>query len=171
MKLKRRLCCGAVPFTLALFSLLTAALNSSNSIAAPKTTAQEAPKPASSLDYEFFKARVEPIFLKNRPGHARCYACHALGPAPRYLVKLSPGNDFWTEEQSREIFENVSKLVKQSDPMNSRLLIHPLSPMAGGDLELIHTGGRQFESKDDPDWKTLAAWASGQKLTSSSPSN
>jgi hypothetical protein len=86
-------------------------------------------------------------------------------------VKLSPGNNFWTEEQSREIFENVSKLVKLDDPMNSRLLIHPLSPMAGGDLELIHTGGRQFDSKDDPDWQTLAAWVSGQKLASGSLSH
>jgi hypothetical protein len=156
-----RSCNFALSFSIALFALMTAAFFAPKSNAAP--AAQAASKPGQPLDYEFFKARVEPIFLKNRPGHARCYACHALGPAPRYLVKLSPGNDFWTEEQSREIFENVSKLVKLDDPMNSRLLIHPLSPLAGGDLELIHTGGRQFESKDDPDWKTLAAWASGQK--------
>ena len=161
MKYKMRSCNVALSFSLALFALLTGAFFAPKSGAASR--AQDAPKAAKSLDYDFFKARVEPIFLKNRPGHARCYACHALGPAPRYLVKLSPGSDFWTEEQSREIFDNVSKLVKLDDPMNSRLLIHPLSPMAGGDLELIHTGGRQFESKDDPDWKTLAAWASGQK--------
>jgi hypothetical protein len=159
----------AVPFLVVLIILAITAFVAPGSEAA--TAAQEASKPGQSLDFEFFKARVEPIFLKNRPGHARCYACHALGPAPRYLVKLSPGNDFWTQEQSREIFGNVSKLVKLDDPMNSRLLIHPLSPVAGGDLELIHTGGRQFESKDDPDWKTLAAWVSGQKLTSSSRSN
>ena len=30
-----------------------------------------------SLDYDFFKSRVEPIFLKKRPGHARCYVCHS----------------------------------------------------------------------------------------------
>jgi hypothetical protein len=34
---------------------------------------------AQSLDYDFFKTRVEPVFLKNRPGHARCYACHRPG--------------------------------------------------------------------------------------------
>jgi hypothetical protein len=169
MKCKIRLKEIAASFLLALFTFVIAVFVAPQSSAAPAV--QETSKPGASLDYEFFKARVEPIFLKNRPGHARCYACHALGPAPRYLVKLSPGNDFWTEEQSREIFENVSKLVKLDDPMNSRLLIHPLSPLAGGDLELIHTGGRQFESKDDPDWKTLAAWASGQKLASSSLSH
>jgi hypothetical protein len=169
MKCKIRPGKVAVPFLMILFVVAIAAFFAPKSNAAP--AAQAVSKPGQPLDYDFFKARVEPIFLKNRPGHARCYACHALGPAPRYLVKLSPGNDFWTEEQSREIFENVSKLVKLDDPMNSRLLIHPLSPLAGGDLELIHTGGRQFESKDDPDWKTVAAWANGQKLTSSSLSH
>jgi hypothetical protein len=88
-----------------------------------------------SLDFEFFKTRVEPIFLKKRSAdHARCYACHGSGTGPQYLVKLSPGSTFWTEEQSRIIFRNVSKLVDRDDPMNSRILIHPLSPMAGGDI-------------------------------------
>jgi hypothetical protein len=36
------------------------------------------------------------------------------------------------------------------------MLIHPLAPEAGGDL--FHSGGRQFESKNDPDWKILAQW-------------
>ncbi len=40
---------------------------------------------SSSLDFDFFKARVEPIFLKNRPGHARCYSCHGSGNGPQYL--------------------------------------------------------------------------------------
>ena len=36
-----------------------------------------------------------------------------------------------------------------------------LAPEAGGNS--FHNGGRQFESKDDPDWKTLARWANVQK--------
>src|ERR1700751_1878867 len=28
--------------------------------------------------YEFYRNKVEPIFLKDRPGHARCYGCHIL---------------------------------------------------------------------------------------------
>jgi hypothetical protein len=118
-----------------------------------------------TLDFEFFKARVEPIFLKRRPGHARCYACHGSGTGPQYLIHLSPGATFWDDDQSHKIFLNVSKYIDHSDPMNSRLLTHPLSPMAGGD---VHGGGRQFESKDDPDWQTIAAWARGEKLPSSS---
>jgi hypothetical protein len=36
------------------------------------------------------------------------------------------------------------------------LLLHPLAPEAGG--EPFHSGGRQFKSKDDPDWQALADW-------------
>ena len=32
-----------------------------------------------ALDYEFFKARVQPIFVARRPGHARCVGCHGTG--------------------------------------------------------------------------------------------
>jgi len=149
----------------AFFLVAAFAFSAAKSGGAPAR--QDASKPGSSLDYEFFKARVEPIFLKDRPGHARCYSCHGSGNGPQYLVKLSPGATSWNEEQSRQIFENVSKLVNRSDPMNSRFLIHPLSPVAGGDIEFVHTGGRQFESKDDPDWQAMAAWAGGQKLASS----
>src|ERR1700693_6349599 len=85
-----------------------------------RTAAQSAGEPAGqeasaskqSLDFEFFKTRVEPIFLKRRGDHARCYVCHSVGSgAPQYLVKLSPGSTFWTDDQSRRIFQNVSKLV------------------------------------------------------------
>ncbi len=34
---------------------------------------------AASLDYEYFKTRVQPIFLKKRAGHARCISCHGGG--------------------------------------------------------------------------------------------
>jgi hypothetical protein len=38
----------------------------------------------------------------------------------------------------------------------SVLLLHPLAKDAGG--HEFHSGGRQFASKDDPDWKTLSNW-------------
>ena len=34
------------------------------------------PADGPSLDYTFFKERVQPIFLQKRPGHARCVTCH-----------------------------------------------------------------------------------------------
>jgi hypothetical protein len=128
-----------------------------------------APKP--SLDYEFFKTRVEPIFLKKRwPDHARCYVCHEMsrhGGGPLSLERLSPGATSWTEEQSRTNFQVVSKLVIPGQPLSSLLLLMPLAPEVGG-LADTHQGGRQFRSQDDPDWKNMAAWVRGQKAGGSS---
>jgi hypothetical protein len=109
------------------------------------------------LDFETFKSRVEPIFLERREGHVRCYVCHSEGNNALHLEKLSPGATAWNDEQSRKNFQAASSLVVADNPASSRLLIHPLAPEAGGDL--FHSGGRQFESKDDPDWKILAQWA------------
>src|SRR5882762_1596555 len=71
----------------------------------PTTTAQTVPK----LDYEFFKSRVEPVFLTKRPDHARCYVCHVVSNNAFHLERLAPGARAWTEEQSRRNFEMVSK--------------------------------------------------------------
>jgi hypothetical protein len=148
-----------------VFIIVMAGFSGAKSISA--APGQDAASPRT-LDYDFFKTRVEPIFLKRRPGHARCYACHASGTGPQYLVPMSPGNASWTEEQSRRIFRNVSALVDRDDPMSSLFLIHPLSPFAGGDLKRVHGGGRQFESRDDPDWNTIKEWVIGAKATPSS---
>lgn len=114
----------------------------------------------SKLDYAFFKSRVEPIFLKKREGHTRCYVCHEESNNAFHLEKLSAGANFWTEEQSHKNFDTVSALVVPGDLTASTLLRHPLAPEAGGDI--FHSGGRQFASKNDPDWKTLAQWVSGK---------
>jgi hypothetical protein len=111
------------------------------------------------LDYDFFKSRVEPIFLQEREGHTRCYVCHEESNNALRLQPLSPGATSWSEEQSRKNFAVLSALVVPGDVADSRLLLHPLAPEAGGDL--FHSGGRQFASKDDPDWKILAQWVSG----------
>ena len=66
----------------------------------------------------------------------------------------------WSEEQSRRNFETVSKLVTPGDPDTSRLLMQPLAPEGGGNV--FHSGGRQFESKNDPDWRTVARWITGR---------
>jgi len=87
------------------------------------------PATASSLDYAFFRDRVQPIFLAKRPGHARCVECHDNG-SPR-LQELSPGATTWNEEQSRKNFEAWQRVVVPGDPMASRLLMHPLAGGAG----------------------------------------
>ncbi len=111
---------------------------------------------AQSLDYESYKKTVEPIFVKKRVGHARCVACHSASNNAFRLQPLAEGGS-WTEEQSRRNFESVSKLVNAANPKASLLLKHPLAHEAGGDE--FHSGGRQFLSKDDPDWKAIAVWA------------
>ena len=125
--------------------------------AAPASAAEQ------SLVYETYKTSVEPIFLKKRPGHARCVVCHTESNNAFRLQKLTPGSTSWTEEQSRRNFEMVSKLVVLSDPLSSRLLLAPLAPEAGG--AAYHSGGRQFSSKNDPDWEILAQWSAGQNQT------
>ena len=116
---------------------------------------------AQSLDYATYKAKVEPIFLKKREGHARCVVCHAGAGNAFHLQPLAPGATTWTEEQSKQNFDAVSKLVSKANLMNSPLLKHPLAGTAGGDD--FHSGGRQFQSQNDPDWKTIADWARGAK--------
>src|ERR1700719_1216568 len=137
----------------------------------PAQTSGGADAQAPQLDYDVFKTRVEPIFLKKRSEDlARCYVCHQVmrhGGGPLSLDMLPPGASFWTEEQSRHNFEVVSKLVVPGDPSLSLFLRMPLAPEAGG-LADTHQGGRQFASEDDPDWRSMKAWVMGEKVTSSS---
>jgi hypothetical protein len=136
------------------------------SLAAAGSLTQAWSQPASStaspsLNYEFFKAKVEPIFLAKRSGHARCVVCHTFNNAPFHLVRLPPGSTAWTEEQSRRNFELVQK-VAQPGFEGSKLVVHPLAEEAGGDPH--HGGGQQFNSKDDPEWLTLKAFVLGATL-------
>jgi hypothetical protein len=119
------------------------------------------PTASASLDYEFFKAKVEPVFLAQRPGHTRCVVCHSINNAPLHLVRLSPGSTTWNEEQSRQNFQLVQKVVVPGWE-GSKLLTHPLAEHAGGDPH--HGGGQQFNSQDDPEWLTLKAFVLGATL-------
>jgi hypothetical protein len=117
---------------------------------------------AAPLDYEYFKAKVQPIFVTKRPGHAPCVMCHADAANMLHLQKLPLGTT-WSDEDTRKNFDTVSKIVEAADdPLQSKILMHPLAPEAGGDA--FHNGGRQFENKDDPSWKIIADWAKGAKL-------
>ena len=118
-------------------------------------------QPQPVLDYGFYKSRVEPIFLTKKDGHARCVVCHSDSNNNFHLEKLGAGANVWTEEQSRKNFDFVKNLVKPGDPASSRLLLHPLSHDAGGDL--FHNGGEQFATKNDPDWQTIADWVRSAK--------
>jgi hypothetical protein len=117
-----------------------------------------APATSTSLDFEFFKSRVQPIFLAKRPGHARCIACHGSG-TPLRLQPLSPGSTSWSDEESRKNFEAIQRVVVPGS-VQSRLLMHALDEKAGGDF--YHSGGKHWSSQNDAEWQILRAWVLGQ---------
>ena len=119
----------------------------------------QAPASSSPLDFEYFKAKVQPILLAKRDGHARCVSCHASG-TPMRLQPLSPGAATWTDEESRKNFDVIRARIKAGNPLASKLLTHPLAESAGGDAS--HDGGKHWLSQDDPEWQTLAAWVRGE---------
>jgi hypothetical protein len=128
---------------------------------APRPAGSEPASPSAanaSLNYEFFKAKVQPVFLAKRDGHTRCVVCHTINNAAFHLVPLSPGSTAWNDDQSRLNFELVKRVAMPGYP-ESKLLIHPLAEEAGGDPH--HGGGQQFGSKEDPAWLTLKAFVLG----------
>ena len=111
----------------------------------------------ASLDYEYFKTKVQPIFVTKRPGHARCIACHISG-TPLRLQPLAAGATSWTDEESQKNFQSFRRVASAGE--KSRLILHPLEEKAGGDF--YHSGGKHWASQDDPEWQVLRNWVTGQ---------
>ena len=141
-----------------VFRIVSAAL----ALAALPALSQTAAAP--SLDFEYFKARIEPIFTTKRPGNARCVSCHGFGTTMK-LQALPDGAATWSDADARANFDIVRARVVPGNPDASRLLRHPLAEDAGGDPH--HDGGKHWTSKSDPEWQTLAAWVNGATLGSS----
>src|SRR2546425_6516801 len=129
--------------------------------------AQQPAVASQSVDFDFFKTRVQPIFTAKRPGHARCVSCHSAGTTMR-LQPLQAGSTMWSDEDSRKNFDVVRTKIVPGDPLASRLLTHPLAPEAGGDL--FHNGGKHWKSQNEQEWQTLATWVRGQGGATASPS-
>jgi hypothetical protein len=123
------------------------------------------------LDFGYYRTRIEPIFLKDRaPGEGagqRCVDCHSRMVTRLRLQPLTAGAAAWSEEQSKQNFQAVSTLVAPGDPMQSRLLLHPLAPESGGDP--THTGGKFWKSPDNSEWQTIAAWVKGAVAEGGAP--
>jgi hypothetical protein len=117
-------------------------------------TAVSAQQP--TLDYEYFKTKVQPIFQTKRPGHARCIACHTSG-TPLRLQPLAAGATTWTDEESQKNFAAIKRVA--SAGVRSRLILHPLEETAGGDF--YHSGGKHWSSQNDPEWQLLKAFVEG----------
>jgi hypothetical protein len=121
---------------------------------------QPASQPASTLNYDTFKTKVQPLLMEKRPGHARCITCHSTGTAFR-LQPLPKGRTEYTEEETRKNFEAASRMVLPGVPLKSRMLTMPLAHEAGGTE--FHPGGKHWQSQSDPEWKTLADWVNAAK--------
>lgn len=147
---------GKLAFIAATAAISTVHSGAEGPVTGAAAAGQTASQPGAPLNYEFFKTKVQPIFLKNRAEHARCYGCHILSNRILRLEPLSPGATDWNDEQSRKNFQSALEVVNTENPSSSRLLLHPLAPEAGGDP--FHSGGRQFASQDDPDWRVIAEW-------------
>ena len=120
----------------------------------------------ATLDFDYFKARVQPIFTTKRAGNARCVSCH-IESTPMRLQPLAKDAATWSDEAARKNFDVIRSRVIPGKPEISKLLIHPLTPGAGGDPH--HDGGKHWTSKDDPEWQTLAAWVRGETLRAEAP--
>ena len=160
----------------AVLALLLAGCGEQESAPSPTqaSSTDSSPAPFKGLDYEYYVSAVEPIFLRHRGGFVgtdtSCVACHTTqANAPLGLQPLTEenGSVFWTEEQSRQNFENVTMLVNPSAPETSRLLLAPLATTAGGDR---HSGGNFWDSTDHSEYRIIAEWiASGDSSATADP--
>jgi hypothetical protein len=154
---------AAISMALAVLLAIGAAASPGRSTGEGRSAAAQSPAsaaPAAALDFEFFRTKVQPIFLNHRKGLARCYACHSQG-TPFRLQLLPPGSTSWDEQQSRLNFQAASRVVVPGNPVASRLLTMPLAEDAGG--VPFHPGGKHWASQRDPEWQLLAAWIRGEK--------
>jgi hypothetical protein len=118
-----------------------------------------APLAAQPLDFQVYRSQIEPIFLKLRPAigpGGPCFSCHTHVHGRFRLQPFTSDSLAWSEEQSMQNFAAVSRLVIPGKPDQSALLLHPLAVDAGGDA--LHAGGKQWRSREDPEWQAIAAW-------------
>jgi hypothetical protein len=121
------------------------------------------PATEPALDFEFFRACVQPVFATPREGHIRCSNCHASGMMGFAPVPAKGGS--WTEQEAKRAFQTLSRLIIPGNPEQSRFLLKPLHPDGGGSY--THNGPRRWQSRDDAEWRMLAEWVRGQRKGSS----
>jgi hypothetical protein len=117
------------------------------------------PAPEPALDFEFFRACVQPVFATPREGHIRCSNCHASG-----MIGFAPvarTSTTWSDQEAKSAFQVISRLIIPGNPEQSRFLHKPLHPDGGGSY--THNGPRRWQSRDDPEWRMLAGWVRGER--------
>jgi hypothetical protein len=129
------------------------------------------PSPPTSLDAAYFRCRVQPVLTKS----CSAFLCH--GDPERYFRvyarnRLRVGGTEATRnrklDEGERAFNFASALgfVDAASPASSLLLMKPLDENGGG---YYHGGatefgqGDVFATRNDADFKILAAWVNGQK--------
>lgn len=116
-------------------------------------------KADTPLDYEFFRACVQPVFANPREGHIKCSNCHSAG-----LIGFAPvpqDGTAWNDQEARRAFSTISRLIIAGNPEQSRFLLKPLHPDGGGSY--THNGPRRWQSRNDPEFQKLAQWVRGER--------
>jgi hypothetical protein len=111
------------------------------------------------VDFEFFRACVQPVFATPREGHIKCSNCHAGG-----LIGFAPvpeNGKTWSDQEARRAFATITRLIIAGNPEQSRFLLKPLHPDGGGSY--THNGPRRWQSRSDPEWQMLAQWVRGER--------
>ena len=111
------------------------------------------------VDFEFFRACVQPVFATPREGHIKCSNCHAGG-----LIGFAPvpeNGKTWSDQEARRAFSTITRLIIAGNPEQSRFLLKPLHPDGGGSY--THNGPRRWQSRSDPEWQMLAQWVRGER--------
>ena len=117
------------------------------------------PAPEPPVDFAFFRACVQKVFVTPREGHIACTNCHAGG-----LVGFAPpaqNGKVWSDEEARRAFQSISRVIIPGNPEQSRFLLKPLHPDGGGTY--THNGPRRWQSRNDPEFQMLAQWVRGQR--------
>ena len=63
------------------------------------------PPPEPEIDFEFFRACVQPVFANPREGQLRCSNCHSGG-----LIGFAPApgrGDEWSDEEARRAYRLI----------------------------------------------------------------
>lgn len=111
------------------------------------------------IDFDFFRACVQPVFANPREGHIKCSNCHAGG-----LIGFAPvpeNGNTWNDQEAKRAFSTISRLILPGNPEQSRFLLKPLHPDGGGSY--THNGPRRWQSRQDPEWQMLAGWVRGER--------
>ena len=117
------------------------------------------PGPVPTLDFTFFRSCVQPVFANPREGQLRCSSCHSAGQAG--FAPAPQNGKEWSDEEARRAYQAIFRLLIPGNPEQSRFMLKPLHPDGGGSY--THNGVRRWQSRDDPEWRMLAAWVRGER--------